>query len=305
MDFPNVSEVAEAIKGAFAAPSSEATTEAPAQEAQAEATPTEAGEATAPASAPSTEPAAASVTESASTTAAKFISEKGARAFIAELPEEVKEQLGPELNKAWYKRLNERDAQFRALEAKQAAEAEATRAYLDKRLEELVTSGMSAEDKKAYLDNKELERLRAKESKAKETPAELTEQEVQAMLAQHPVTAEFWKAVADAGLPRSVDDPRVAAIWQQAYHEPTPQAAVAKIRSLAAAHKPQPKESAPDIDKLVAERLEAALDKKLKSMGLLKSDTGKPGVGGSEKPSTSWEAARKSAEQAMRESQRG
>lgn len=272
MAFPSVSDIAESIKGIVSGPSDDSTTET---EAPAEVTNDE-PKATEPTTTIVQEPETAPVEtspEPLSASVAKVISEKGARAFISELPEEIRKQLGPELNKEWYTRLNERDAENRRL-AQQVGQIPAliSKVVADQ-FDAIRLESMSEEDKKVYLEKKELAELR---SKAQEKEPALTEQDRAAMVAQHPATAEFWRVVQDAGLPASPDDPRVAAIWRAAYHETTPEAAVAKFRALASAHKTQAKPKDETVTKAqLAELVEAEVQKRLK--GTLKADTGRPG----------------------------
>lgn len=303
MAFPSISDVTDAVKAIVSGPSNEATTEpteaptAPTEEASATATTTQEPETPAATETSTPEPLSATVS--------KVISEKGARAFISELPEDVRKQLGPELNKEWYTKLNERDATNRQLAAQVAAIPSLISKVVADQFDAIRMESMSDEDKKAYLERKELAELRASKTQEQEKPSE---QELAAMVAQHPVTAEFWRVVQDAGLPASPDDPRVAAIWREAYHETTPEAAVAKFRSLAAAHKAQPKAPAQtDIEaivaKQVAERLEAAVQQRLK--GTLKADTGKPGgaIATGNRPKT-YEEARAGAVEMLRAAER-
>lgn len=230
---------------------------------------------------------------------AALIKEKGAAAFLADLPEEVKETLGPELNKAWYKRLNERDSTAKALEAKIEALPALFQQQLDERFDALITQGMSDEDKQAFTERKELEKFRAEKGKKPEPV------DTQRLVAEHPTTAEFWRIVTEAGLPRSTDDERVRKVWQEAWNATSPEEAVATMRTaVARLTKPEtkPVDQSAEIVRLAGEMAEKALDAKLRSMGLLSADTGKPGTGGiSGKNDNSFDGARKAMEQALKE----
>lgn len=303
MDFPNVSEIADALKGMVTGDSDDATTDAETQVDVTTDAPAETVTSTTTAQEPE-KPVETSTTEPLHATVAKVITEKGARAFISELPEEIRKQLGPELNKEWYTKLNERDAENRRLAAQTAAIPDLIKQVVADQFDAIRMESMSPEDKKAFQEQRELARLR-EATKAKDE--EPSPEEVARRVASHPATAEFWRIVKEAGLPQE----SVTAIWREGYSEPTPEAAIAKFRDLAAQHKAKltPAATKPEdlealVNKKVAEALEAAVDKKLKAMGALRADTGKPAGTAGGKQSTSWDVVRKEAEQAFRESAR-
>src|SRR4051812_29982167 len=149
MDFPNVSEIADAIKGMVSGDSNDATeaatdvveaTDAP---AETPATPTTAQEPEKPVEASAPEPLHATV--------AKLVQEKGARAFLADLPDEVRKQLGPELNKEWYTALNKRDAENVRLSAKVDSIPGLISQVVADQFDAIRMESMSPEDKKAFL----------------------------------------------------------------------------------------------------------------------------------------------------------
>jgi hypothetical protein len=281
MAFPSISSVTDAVKAMVAGGTPEATTETETEEVTTPTTPAEPAATTTTTTQEPEKPAETISPEPVATTISKLVTEKGAAAFLADLPKEVKEQLGPELNKEWYRKLNERDAENRRLSAQMAEIPGLISKVVADQFDVLRMESMSEDEKKAYLERKELAALREQKDKKAEA---LTPQEEAAMVAAHPATQEFWRIVTEAGLPATPNDPRVASIWREAFHEKTPAEAVAKMRTLAATHKakpeakPQPEDIEAIVQKRVAESLEAALDKKLKGMGLLKSDTGKPGA---------------------------
>lgn len=321
MAWPSLSSITEGVKSAIAG-------DAQASEPATEAAPVAAATPAAPAEAKTTEPAAvasdsptstepAKTTEPAATTEpseplpaalSKFIAEKGVKAFLALLPDEAKEQIGPEVNKKWYTRVNQADAENRALREQLAALPAVIQQQLDERFDALLTAGMSDEDKKAFTERKELERLRAQDKAIREQPAPLSREQQQALVANHPTTAAFWQIVSEAGLPQSTDDPRVRAVWQEAFNAPTPEAALATMRAAAAKHTKKaddPKPAPVDADavkKLAVEMAEQMVTERFKKAGLLAADTGKPGGSGgvSDKPKT-YAEARKATEQYLRE----
>lgn len=301
MDFPIISDIAAMLRGESSDAPAESTSTDAVEATDAATTTTESTEAT-PAGAPQTETPPVATTTPEAPTVAGLLSTKGAAALIAELPDDLRDQLGSELNKTWYKRLNQRDAEIRRLEAAQAQSAEAIQSHIDKRLDEILTSGMTEEDRKAYVDRKELEKRREAEAKVKTAANPLEDPQVQ----QH--LAAGWSVVKDAGLPIDASDSRVKAVWAEGWNAPDPESGLSAMRAAAkrvttpVAPKADP---VVDIDKLVNERLEVAMDKKLRAMGILKSDTGKPGSGGTSKPNNSWDAARQGAEEMLRDAGRG
>lgn len=303
MEFPIISDIAAMLRGESSDAPAESTSETPVTEVTAETTTTDSTEVT-PAGAPSTETPPVTTSTPEAPTLAGLLKTKGAAALIAELPEDLRDQLGPELNKVWYKRLNQRDAEIRRLEAAQAQSAEAIQSHIDKRLDEILTSGMTEEDRKAYVDRKELEKRREQEAKVKTPENPFENPQVQ----QH--LAAGWSVVKEAGLPIDATDPRVKTVWAEGWNAPDPETGLSAMRA-AAKRVTTPAPVTPkadpvvDIDKLVNERLEVAMDKKLRSMGILKSDTGKPGSGGTSKPNNSWDVARQEAEQEFRDAGRG
>jgi hypothetical protein len=303
MPFPIISDIAAMLKGESSDAPAESIDTTTVEEVAAETTTAETIEET-PASAPSAESPPVSTGTPEAPTVAGLLSTKGAAALIAELPEDLRDQLGSELNKTWYKRLNQRDTEIRRLEAAQAASAESIQSHIDKRLDEILTSGMTEDDRKAYVDRRELEKRREQDAKAQTTQKNpLDDPQVQ----QH--LASGWAVVKEAGLPIDANDPRVKTVWAEGWNHPDPEGGLSAMRA-AAKRVTTPTTSAPaapsvDIDKLVSERLEAAMDKKLRAMGILKSDSGKPGSASPTKPNSSWDTARLESEQAFRDAGRG
>lgn len=243
-------------------------------------------------------------TESPSDLIARLITEKGAAAFVAELPEDVREKIGPEVNKSWYTKLNQRDQEIRSLRTEMAAQTEAVREVVERKFDELLTSGMSEDDRRVFFEKKELERLRAESAKPKAPSSE----DVQRAVTGSPVFREFWKTVSEAGLPSDPNDQRVQAIWQAGYYDADPATAITKMRNAAGqfVKKPEPKKEedlTALIEKKASEIAERKLEERLKKSGLLSVDSGRPGAGGPTKTNPNdREALRRDVERMLRES---
>lgn len=301
MEFPPISEVADAIKGMFGQDSAEATTDEVSTDAPVETTeePTIAQE-------PETQAPESSQPETTHATVARLVQEKGARAFLADLPEDVRKQLGPELNKEWYTRLNERDNENKRLSAQVSQIPDLISKVVADQFDAIRMESMSEEDKKGYLERKELDRLRAAE-KTKENPVLLTSEQMRDVFAGTPLAPTFWQTVKDVGLPVDPSNPEVVAFFNEVLRE-FPRTTSAEhgtqvIKQLATKYRKQAPAPAQDIEALVAkkvaEALEAAVDKKLKSMGALRADTGKASSVPGKAP-TSWDQARKESEEELR-----
>lgn len=229
------------------------------------------------------------------------ISEKGARAFIEGLPEELVDKFQEELYRNLHRKLsartNERDQERR--------EREALRQGLEKTIEtkfdELLTHGMTDDAKKKYFDEKRLRRLdMAEREQQKGPPPEVLE-----VARQRLGTA--WRIITEAGLPADPNDERVRSLdW--ATDETDFDLAMARLE--ASARKAARKQSAtpatsaspaasPDeeaVKKMAREMAQTIVQEELKKAGVLSVDSGRPGAGagGAASPKT-WDEARKAA----------
>lgn len=261
--WPSVSDVTAAI-----ATDSEETPTATDVEATAEAEKQE--EATSPeAAAPS--PTETTAPEGPSDIIARLIAEKGIDAFLDALPEDAVDRAGQKGNKNWHRRINERDNQIRVLRQEIAASAAATQQAVENKLDELITSGMSDEDKKAHAEKRELERHRANERARQQAPVDpLEDPATQRMIALG------WDVVQEAGLPADPNDPKVRKVWEAGWNEPDPRAGIAKMRAAAQAYKPKPAPDTETVTKLATEMAEKIVQQRLKKE-LLSTDNGRAG----------------------------
>lgn len=295
MAWPVISDVIGAVKAVTASSNeSSAPTEAPADVAAETSSETVVADTTPNAEESPSEP---TTPETSTTTLAEQIKTKGAKAFFEELPAEVKEEFWSESYRKLHQTLSaERKA--RENDARQnAAQVAAIEQRIDSRLEEILTAGMSDEEKATRAEKRELDRLRA-ETKKPEPQDPLQNPEVRARI------NEGWAVIEAAGLPKDPNDPRVKAVWAEAWEESDPEAGLTKMRTAASKHgkKTEPKsEPKPevDIDKLVAERVAKALDERLKG-SLLRTDNGRPGSSGAgQTKANTFDDARKAMEAAL------
>lgn len=319
MAFPSLADITESIKGMVSgddSDSTDATTEAVKTAVEAAT-----GEPAAPttttttAQEPETPPASTS-TEPLSATVAKTVNEKGVAAFLAELPDDVKEKLGPELNKSWYRKLSERDQRIETLNAQVASIPSTVQSIVQRVVAEqfdaIRMEGMSPEDRKAFEDKRDLEALRSQKAKQAE-PELLSPTQMRDVFAKTPLAGAFWETVDEVGLPRDPANAEVAAFFNDVLREfPNTTSAehgVQVIKSFANKYRKQaPAAAKPDdlealITKKATEIAQRMFDEKLKST--LRPDSGRPGASaGVTSQPKNYDQARREAAEMLRAAER-
>ena len=308
MAWPSISTITEGIKDFVSGEVETPSTDAAAVEAQPETTTADPKpEETAPTSenaddAPKTDAPAPSPN------VADYIKSKGVKSFLDELPEDVRKEIGPAVNREWYTKLNQRDAENKQLRAQVEAFPAVVADIVQNKLDELRKESMTEEERTAFDEKKELARLKAEKDKPKQDPYKAAE-DINAQVAQTPFAAEFWKTAQEYGFDPDSDAETLTDIWYRALsftqRDPDVTTAIDKMKRVVASHplakKPAKAETKPDdTAKLIAEAVAKGIDAELKRRGILKADTGKPSSGsGTTKPKT-YEDARKAAEEDLK-----
>lgn len=232
--------------------------------------------------------------------ARKAIEKRDTRALIAALPDDMREAFGRELYRGMQKTLDERDKFW---EKRVAAKVNGLRTDFERELEEIMTNGLDEETAKTVKDQRKLKRLERDDSQRR--------QEAQLREAVDNAVTEWWSiAVSEGGLPSDPDDPVVRELWERSFRQPTFEKALdtlradiramrsdgrlAKARSGRARKPADQRRSADDIEALAKERAEKLVDKRLRELGILTADKGKPGgsAGGTtQKPKSMAEAS--------------
>ncbi|MCR4339259.1 MAG: hypothetical protein NUW01_05145 [Gemmatimonadaceae bacterium] len=300
MAFPSISDVTEAVKATFGAseqPTAEPEVPTTASEEQPDEVTTTQDE----------EPAAPVETSPDPTAIAQFI-DKDAKSFFESLPDATKEALRPVVNRKYYDTENAKTRELNILRAQVADIPTLVQKVVADQFDVIRMEAMSEDERKAFVEKKEVAALRAKAKEAE--PKLLSPIELRDVFAQTPLAPAFWEAVKEAGLPEDPNNPEVNAFFNDVLREfPRTTSAdhgIQVIRDFSQKYRKakQPKESDVEalIAKQVAERVEAEVQKRLK--GTLKADTGRPGASaGTTQPKT-YAEARKGAEELLRAEQR-
>ena len=298
MEFPSVTSVTDALKSIL---TSNEPAETTGSEPVVEAAPDEKNDDTSEPSQPDATqdeqkqtPAPVTPSDPASVVVG-IVKEKGIGALLEILPADVRE----ELRKAEYPKLHQTLSESRkeaALARKEgAAEIAALERKFDERIDELLTAGMSDEEKQARKDAKDLAELRKEKAEPKPR-GPVSAQEVSQAIAATPFAPAFWETVSEIGLPKDPANPQVRAFYEASLkatnRAATVEDAIDLMRTLAPNFKakadPTP---ADDIEKRVTEMVEKRLED-IKKRGLLSADTGKPGAsGGTKRSGNSWDDA--------------
>lgn len=294
MAFPSIGEITALVKDMVSGPSEEATPEVEAT-AETQETPTEETAAVVPAT--GQESPTTPQTSATEVDPVKAISEKGAKAFIADLPPELIDQLGSELNKKWYARLNERDTKAARLEAQVASLPNLIAAAIDDRFDAIRLEAMPEDERKSFLERKELARLKAKEEQDKKPRNPLEDPQVVSHI------ESGWRVLEEAGLPKDPNDPRVKEAWAAGWNATDPATGLAAMSAAAKrVTAPAPKPEPTFTKSQLAELVEAEVQKRLK--GTLKADTGKPGGSVTSSRPKNYDEARAGALELLRAEQR-
>lgn len=305
MDMPSVESVTAILNGGTPA-------EEPKVVAQAtpEATPSETP--ADPAAKPDETPQPQQPAPDVTTTIAARIKESGARQFFESLPDDVKEQLGAELYPGLHRVLSKRTNEAATLRAEMQATSAALQTNIERALasqmDELMTAGLNEEDKKAYVERKELERLRKDQEAKAKGPQQPEVDPAQYAEAQRKMEYA-WSLVDRAGLPRDPNHPEVRAL-DFAWDEPDFGKAMQRLsRSIssktsgkaAAAAAPNGASNDEAVKKLAAEMAQRIVQDELKKAGILKADTGRPGSATGGGPPTSMRSAREATIRLLQE----
>lgn len=227
-----------------------------------------------------------------------LIKEKGAKAAFDLLPDDVKEQIAAEMYPGVHRAMSKKERdRVAARQELDGLKTDISKVVND-RFDELMTQGLTDDDKKAYFDRKRLAELDDLQKAGGKKP---TPEETQAMEEAQQKMEYAWSLIEKAGLPRDPNDARVRTLdfaWDEADFGKAMQRLNASLRKApASAEKPvgvatpAPSPSDEAVRKMAAEMAATTVREELKRLNLLQPDNGRPGAAsGASKPRTMTDA---------------
>lgn len=232
-----------------------------------------------------------------------LIKDKGAKAAFDLLPDDVKEQIAAEMYPGVHRAMSKKEAARVVAEQKLEQVQNTITKVVNDRFDELMTQGLTDEDKKSYFDRKRIAELDEAE-KAKAT-AKPSPEDIAAMEEAQTKMEYAWSLIEKAGLPRDPNDPRVRSLdfaWDEADFgkamqrltasiKKTPSSPNGKATTGVATPAAAPSPDLETVKKMAAEMAAEQVRAELRRLNILKPDNGRPGAASGTKPPRSMQDA--------------